>query len=204
MCKIADFAYVDQIFSLILDTNYKLSYLTFSPSSSDVEHWTVGDVSDWLISAQLHEYSPSFMANEISGPVLLDVTLDDLDYIGVVKLGHRKIILKSIEDLRKNKRITLNLVASHESSKISQPTIGNIIGNTMGNITENIANDLTFESNSPEIPSSSRNNNEDKSESKNSNPANSATVHWSHLEPLSTHQVSQAFNFSTLTNIYLS
>ena len=186
MCKIADFAYVDQIFSLILDTNYKLSYLTFSPSSSDVEHWTVGDVSDWLISAQLHEYSPSFMANEISGPVLLDVTLDDLDYIGVVKLGHRKIILKSIEDLRKNKRITLNLVASHESSKITQPTIGN----TMGNITENIANDLTFESNSPEIPSSSRNNNDDKSESKNNNPANSATVHWSHLEPLSTHQVS--------------
>jgi SAM domain (Sterile alpha motif) len=44
----------------------------------------------------------------------LDIALDDLDYIGVNKLGHRKIILKSIEDLRKNKRITLNLVASHE------------------------------------------------------------------------------------------
>ena len=83
-------------------------------TTQDIEQWSVSDVFEWLSFAQLGEYSGSFRANEITGPLLLDIALDDLDYMGVTKLGHRKIILKSIEDLRKNKRITLNLVASHE------------------------------------------------------------------------------------------
>lgn len=85
----------------------------------DIDQWSVADVFEWLTFAQLGEYSASFRANEITGPLLLDIALDDLDYMGVIKLGHRKIILKSIEDLRKNKRITLNLVASHEGENTS-------------------------------------------------------------------------------------
>ena len=92
--------------------------------TQDVEQWCVADVFEWLTFAQLGEYSASFRANEITGPLLLDMALDDLDYMGVTKLGHRKIILKSIEDLRKNKRITLNLTASHEGENAT--TTGNI------------------------------------------------------------------------------
>jgi hypothetical protein len=29
------------------------------------------------------QYAPSFVSNDISGPILLDLTLDDLDYMGV-------------------------------------------------------------------------------------------------------------------------
>lgn len=86
-----------------------------------MEFWSVSDVSEWLSSAQLYQYAAAFIANEISGLILLDITLDDLDYMGISILGHRKIILKSIEDLRENKRITLNLVATHDSSNKSLP-----------------------------------------------------------------------------------
>ena len=89
----------------------------------DIEFWTVADVFEWLTFAQLSDYSGSFRANEISGPLLLEITLDDLDYMGVTKLGHRKTILKSIEDLRKNKRITMNLIASHEGSRTADAYI---------------------------------------------------------------------------------
>ena len=50
----------------------------------------------------------------------MDITLDDLDYLGVTKLGHRKIILRSIEDLRKNGRITLHLMAANEGDRESK------------------------------------------------------------------------------------
>lgn len=88
----------------------------------DVHDWSVADVFDWLISAQLCEYSATFKANEINGSLLMDITLDDLDYLGVKKLGHRKIILRSIEDLRKNGRITLQLISSNDGDMESKTT----------------------------------------------------------------------------------
>ena len=72
---------------------------------SDVESWTVEDVGEWLRSISLDQYLSSFISNEISGLILLDLGLDDLDYLGVVILAHRKLILKAVEDLRKYKRV---------------------------------------------------------------------------------------------------
>ena len=57
----------------------------------------------------------------------MDITLDDLDYLGVTKLGHRKIILRSIEDLRKNGRITHHLVAANEGDRESKVSGSNAI-----------------------------------------------------------------------------
>ena len=61
----------------------------------------------------LGQYAPAFAANEISGLVLLDLSLDDLDYLEIKILGHRKIILKGVEDLRENKRVTLKVQHRH-------------------------------------------------------------------------------------------
>jgi hypothetical protein len=36
--------------------------------------------------------------------ILLDINLEDLDYMSITALGHRKAILKGVEDLRKKKR----------------------------------------------------------------------------------------------------
>lgn len=140
----------------------------------DIDSWTVNDVNEWLVSAQLSQYSASFIANEISGLVLLDLTLDDLDYMGVSILGHRKIILKSIEDLRKNKRITLHLVASHESNKTPPPVIKIPIDHA-SNQNQNQNNILKSENKLVELP-----------EPPGATPS---TVHWSHLEPLCNNQV---------------
>lgn len=68
--------------------------------------WTVSDVGEWLSFVLMDQYIEKFAENEINGVILLDITLDDLDYMGITVLGHRKVILKGAEDLRKNKRVT--------------------------------------------------------------------------------------------------
>jgi len=80
--------------------------------SKDVDHWSVGDVRDWLNAVMLGQYAPIFEQNEINGPILLEISLEDLDYMQVTILGHRKVLLKGIEDLRKNKRVTISLAAA--------------------------------------------------------------------------------------------
>jgi hypothetical protein len=39
----------------------------------------------------LAQYVSIFAANQISGPVLLDISLEDLDYMEIKALGHRKV-----------------------------------------------------------------------------------------------------------------
>lgn len=77
----------------------------------DVEQWSVEDVGEWLTSMLLQQHVQNFASNAISGPILLEVSLEDLDYMEVKALAHRKIILKGVEDLRKNKRVTKQLFA---------------------------------------------------------------------------------------------
>ena len=65
-------------------------------AEKDVDEWTVDDVGDWLKWIQLDKYVTIFAQNEINGELLLDINLDDLDYMNVTILGHRKLILKGI------------------------------------------------------------------------------------------------------------
>lgn len=83
----------------------------------EINSWTVEDVTQWLKSVQLSQYVSQFQENEINGPILLEISLEDLDYMGVKILGHRKVLLKGIEDLRKNKRVTISLQAPLSPSK---------------------------------------------------------------------------------------
>ena len=43
---------------------------------TDVNDWTVGDVTQWLNSVMLGQYASTFAANEITGPILLDISLE--------------------------------------------------------------------------------------------------------------------------------
>lgn len=65
--------------------------------------WSMDDVGEWLTSKNLGQYTPNFQQNEINGSVLLDISLEDLDYMGITILGHRKTILKGIEELSSGK-----------------------------------------------------------------------------------------------------
>eukprot|EP01041_Mallomonas_annulata_P008068 gene8068-16554_t len=87
--------------------------------NKNIDQWSINDVSDWLTSMMLGQYIPAFKQNEISGSLILDISLEDLDYMGITILGHRKVLLKSIEDLRKNKRITMEITAPAPSASSS-------------------------------------------------------------------------------------
>lgn len=66
-------------------------YHIYITSIVAVDSWSVSDVGDWLQSMMLSQYVPIFATNQISGPVLLDISLEDLDYMEIKALGHRKV-----------------------------------------------------------------------------------------------------------------
>lgn len=72
----------------------------FSTKTADA--WTVDDVADWLRMMKLDQYVDIFQANQISGTVLLEFTLEDLDYLQITILGHRKTLLRAINELKQS------------------------------------------------------------------------------------------------------
>jgi hypothetical protein len=130
--------------------------------TKEVNNWNVQDVAQWLTSMMLDQYTQVFLSNQIDGPILLDISLDDLDYIEIKVLGHRKIILRGIEDLRNNKKVTIPLFASNT------PTNENTVP---------IQHDIQLRS---------KDDNVSKSLSAINDNDNKKLIHWSHLEPLST------------------
>ncbi|HEV2956219.1 MAG TPA: adenylate/guanylate cyclase domain-containing protein [Xanthobacteraceae bacterium] len=72
------------------------------------------DVSDWLRSHGFQRYEPAFVANAIGTDVLLDLTEDDLEKLGV-PLGDRKRLVRAIRAAFSTSRETplANEVAKH-------------------------------------------------------------------------------------------
>ncbi len=62
--------------------------------------WSTPDVGKWLQSLGLGRYVETFDQNEISGAILVDMTAEDLDYLDVKVLAHRKLLLKGITKLK--------------------------------------------------------------------------------------------------------
>jgi hypothetical protein len=58
------------------------------------------DVAEWLRSLGLEQYAPAFHDNGIDMRVLPNLTADDLKELGIGMLGHRRMLLKAIADLR--------------------------------------------------------------------------------------------------------
>ena len=87
----------------------------------NVHSWGTTEVSLWLTALKLERYIDSFVQNEISGSVLLDVGQDDLDYMSITVLGHRKTILKEIEKLKRG-RSTVVLPRGGKKSKSLVPS----------------------------------------------------------------------------------
>jgi hypothetical protein len=58
-------------------------------------------VADWLASVGLDQLCESFTENEISGPELLELTMDEIkDDLSVSKLGTRKALWREIQALK--------------------------------------------------------------------------------------------------------
>lgn len=81
--------------------------------------WTAKHVSLWLETIHLPQYKATFRRNHIDGPVLLELSVDDLDYMEVKALAHRKVLLKGVQKLRN----TLQRLKEGRSKGIRQPPI---------------------------------------------------------------------------------
>src|SRR5215475_11063416 len=58
------------------------------------------DITAWLRSLGLERYEQAFRENQISESVLLKLTTEDLKELGVIAVGHRRILLDAIANLR--------------------------------------------------------------------------------------------------------
>ncbi|KAK7868377.1 hypothetical protein R5R35_013663 [Gryllus longicercus] len=68
----------------------------------NVAEWKPEQVTEWLkgLDNSILAYVHSFLNNEVNGQQLLNIRPDDLDHLGVQKLGHQEIILEAVEHLR--------------------------------------------------------------------------------------------------------
>ena len=86
--------------SLLLLLLFCLLHPSHVLSLPPIEQMSSADVNSWLQGLSLSQYSPLFSSNQIDGSALPSLSAADLQSIGIDALGHRKKILKAIEQLR--------------------------------------------------------------------------------------------------------
>ena len=57
-------------------------------------------IAEWLEELSLGQYAQRFAENDISFVILPDLTDQDLEKIGVASLGHRRLLLRAISELK--------------------------------------------------------------------------------------------------------
>jgi sterile alpha motif and leucine zipper-containing kinase AZK len=90
------------------EKKFKEKIKTKPLETHDVAFWTEEDVADWVYDighsengpGEIHVYAELFKDNHISGRRLFLLTADDLLQIGIFSVGHRREILKEIDDLK--------------------------------------------------------------------------------------------------------
>ncbi|KAG8235047.1 hypothetical protein J437_LFUL017344 [Ladona fulva] len=68
----------------------------------NVAEWKPEQVTEWLkgLDSVILQYVHAFLSNEVSGRQLLNLQPDDLEKLGVNKLGHQELILEAVEYLQ--------------------------------------------------------------------------------------------------------
>ena len=70
------------------------------------------DVTSWLRSLGLERYEAAFRDNEITEELLPRLTAEDLKDLGVSVVGHRRVLLDAIADLRSDASVHTPAVAA--------------------------------------------------------------------------------------------
>ncbi|KAL1131482.1 hypothetical protein AAG570_011099 [Ranatra chinensis] len=68
----------------------------------NVAGWKLDQVTDWLkgLDNAISPYIQSFLNNHVTGQQILSFRPDDLEHLGIFKIGHQEIILEGVEHLR--------------------------------------------------------------------------------------------------------
>ena len=101
-----------------------------------VARWDVAAVGAWLGRVGLGKYAEVFASNEIAGEVLLELGLDDMDYMEVKALAHRKALMKGVAELKRggdglSSKVTKKPSASSSSSSSSSTASQENTGRTI-------------------------------------------------------------------------
>lgn len=110
--------------------------------------------------------------------MLVDITAEDLDYMEIKALGHRKILLKGVDDLRRNGKFTPAALGSPQKAPAE-------ILRTASNPNLGDNSDRLLMSTSIQLPGAKKSPTE---------ASQVKTTHWSNLEPISNNKVPYTFN----------
>jgi len=89
--------------------------------SKNYSDWDTAEVVNWLDSIGLGPYKSSFLENEITGTVLVNLTVDDISEMGIKKIGHRKKLELEIQKLIKPP-IAINPISAVPTTTTSTST----------------------------------------------------------------------------------
>jgi len=93
-------------------------------------------IADWLRRIGLEQYAQRFAENDIDFRVLPDLTDQDLKDLGVASLGHRRLLLRAITELKVEKEVpttsATELVSSGKAAERRQVTVmfSDLVGST--------------------------------------------------------------------------
>ena len=77
------------------------------------------DVADWLRQLGLERYEATFRENDVSAGILPDLTAEDLKELGIVSVGHRRQLLRSIAELRSDAKMAGDgSLSSHDRTRM--------------------------------------------------------------------------------------
>lgn len=127
----------------------------------------------------------AFAQNAITGSVLLDITGEDLDYMEIKILGHRKIILKAVEEFRQSRRYNGSAGTSVQKMPEMLRTSSNPNMSAGGN-------EKDLMSKSMQVAGSNSIQNGGADERKEVK-----ATHWSQLEPLANNKVLLYININS-------
>ena len=77
-------------------------------------------IADWLEKLGLGQYAQRFVENEITLPILPDLTDADLKELGVSALGHRRLLLRAIAELADIQKPTPKPAAAATATAIAE------------------------------------------------------------------------------------
>ena len=92
------------------------------------------DIAEWLRGLGLDRYEAAFRENAIDLEVLPEITETDLEKLGVL-LGHRKRMLRAIDELRTEQRSKAPQTGTHQSEQAERRQLTvmfcDLVGSTM-------------------------------------------------------------------------
>ncbi|TMW65018.1 hypothetical protein Poli38472_009185 [Pythium oligandrum] len=87
-------------------------------SVASVSKWTTQQVLEWLSALGLAEFHSGFEFHQVTGRVLLEISVDELRGLGVSRLSARNLIWKELESIREKAHVSTNEAAAIVDPKL--------------------------------------------------------------------------------------